>query len=106
MMLVAAMLLSSAGIFANDAMGDDPKKELKSQIHRLLDGYYELPSGESKAAVVLFTVNNENEIVVLSVQTDDQALEDLVKARLNYHKMESTALAEGRRYTVPVKFVG
>lgn len=105
-MLVAAMLLSTGSIFANDTVGNDPNKEIKSQIHKLLDGYYEMSPGASMNATVLFTVNKEKEIVVLSVDTKDQVLEDLVKARLNYHKIESSNLSEGRRYTIPVKFVG
>ena len=50
-------------------------------------------------------VNKEKEIVVLSVDTNDKALEYFVKARLNYHKVQDNEIPEGRRYTIPVKIV-
>ncbi|MDH3796007.1 MAG: hypothetical protein OER83_03950, partial [Flavobacteriaceae bacterium] len=54
-------------------------------------------------AVVKFTLNAEQEIVVLSVQTDDDSLETFLKYRLNYQKVELENFKEGRTYTVPVR---
>ena len=35
-----------------------------------------------------FTVNSEEEIVVITVETDDLELESFVKSKLNYKKVE------------------
>ncbi len=101
-MLVAAMLLSTFSIFAKEANANDPAKELKKQVERLLNGFSENASENDQTATILFTVNRENEIVVLSVYTQDYKLEKFVKDRLNYHRINSERVIEGRRYTIPV----
>ncbi len=103
MMLVAAMLLISGSIFANGPKGTDPSKALKNQVKELLDEQFELTSYKDVEASILFTVNKEKEIVVLSVYTDSAKLERFVKSKLNYHKVRSEGAVEGRRYTIPVK---
>lgn len=57
------------------------------------------------SAIVTFILNKDHEIVVLSVETEDTTVEHFVRARLNYHKLNSD-LAIGRIYKVPVKLEG
>ena len=103
MVLVAAMLLSSGSLIANGPEGSDPAQELQEQVKTLLDGYYEMPSHESFKATVLFTINREKEIVVLSVRTTDQKFRQFVKHRLNYREVKTKGIVEGRRYVIPVE---
>ena len=55
------------------------------------------------SAQVRFTLNNEGEIVVLSVDTDNERLESFVKGRLNYKKVEVAGAKEGEMFTIPIK---
>jgi len=54
--------------------------------------------------MVSFMLNDENEIVVISVETEDDNVERFVKSRLNYQEVAST-LEQGKAYKVPVRIV-
>ena len=51
---------------------------------------------------VAFTVNKDNEIVVLNVDTEDVSVERFIQDRLNYKKLKAKALV-GQNYFVPVR---
>ena len=100
--LVAVCMLAASSLYANNETLKDPKKELSQQIDALLDKYaFEVT--EDITAVVKFTLNADQEIVVLNVETSDASLEAYVKGRLNYQKVELENFKEGRTYTVPVR---
>ncbi len=106
-LMVAAMLLATGSIFANDSKKNskkaDPSKSLSTQIADLLDdNSFVLEKGDWTANVK-FILNNDKEIVVLSVDTDNEVLEGFVKSRLNYKKVENAAYKEGRAFTIPVR---
>lgn len=102
--LVAAMLLVSGSIFANNIGElDNPTKKLSTQIAELLKDNSFIVAEEDLTAKVLFTVNDAKEIVVLSVDTEDGRLEQFVKGRLNYQKVILNEYREGRTYTVAVR---
>ena len=54
-------------------------------------------------ANVLFTLNEDREIVVLSVTTNSEVIAQFVKSKLNYQKVSLENYREGRMYTVPVR---
>ena len=56
-------------------------------------------------AYVTFMLNKEGEVVVLSVDTENEAVEYFVKARLNYHRL-ITPLEHGIEYKLPVLLKG
>ncbi len=58
------------------------------------------------SAVVYFTVNTENEIVVLSVMTNEEVLDTYVKSRLNYIKVKDANVETGVTYKIPVMIKG
>ncbi len=74
--------------------------EVAKQISRLL----EKPTfsiEKELTAFVTFTLNKENEIVVLSVKTDDETIENYIKSRLNYNKLDLKLDSE-KKYGVPI----
>ena len=104
LVFVAAMLLVTGNILANDSVKVDPTKKLSTQIGELLEDNYLVTSDDvSLTAQVRFTLNNEGEIVVLSVDTANERLESFVKGRLNYQKVEITGASEGQMFTVPIR---
>lgn len=98
-MLVAAMLLSAGNLLANDF---NPKN-LSSQIAAMLKDNSLTPELVNLRAQVRFTLNNEKEIVVLSVDSEDPYLENFVKAKLNYKKVDLDDYQEGKLYTIGVR---
>ncbi len=104
--LVAALLLTAGNLFAIDSNTNDPTKELAIQISHLLEDNFFVINDHDLTANVLFTLNKNMEIVVISVDSEDEVLERFVKSRLNYQAVDIEAAEEGKMYTVPVRIKG
>lgn len=102
LILVAATLLASGNLFANDMDKTNPQKSLATQIGELLKENTLLVDYDLTAKI-LFTVNSEAEIVVISVDTGDSDLESFVKGKLNYKKVQLEEVVVGRMYRLPVR---
>lgn len=101
--IVAILLLASGSVFANDINTVNPTKNLVTQIQKMLkDNSFEMAE-EDLTAEVRFTINIEGELVVLSVDTDDNSLEGFVKGSLNYKKVNLDNITEGEIYTLSVR---
>ena len=98
--LALALLIGTAS-FATNPIVDKVKKEQASlEIAQLLKGpLFELEV--DTAASVILVVNSENELVVLSVDTEDAQVERFIKNRLNYKKLKNS-LERGKEYRLPV----
>ncbi|MEE9364656.1 MAG: hypothetical protein V3U92_18810 [Cellulophaga sp.] len=103
LMLVAVMLLSASSVVANDSTTIEPTKKISKQIGKLLEKNSFNDLKADLTAKVLFTVNTDREIVVLSVDTKDASVEAFVKRRLNYKKIDIKNFRKGKRYTIPVR---
>ena len=103
LVFVAAMLLATGNILANDSVKEDPTKTLSTQIGELLDNNSQTFDEVSLTAQVRFTLNGQGEIVVLSVESEDESLAYFVKTRLNYKKVEVAEAEEGKTFTIPIK---
>lgn len=97
------MLLATGNVLANDSVKENPTKKLSTQISELLVDNYFTAEDLNLTAQVRFTLNNEGEMVVLSVDTDNAKLEFFVKARLNYKKVKVDNASEGQMFTVPIR---
>lgn len=54
-------------------------------------------------ADVAFTVNKDNEVVILSVDSDNEYVKDFVMKRLNYKKLQSKVDPGLVEYNLPVR---
>lgn len=103
LMLVVTLLLASTSVFAVDETSNkNPSKELQAKVQKLLDGYFEMSSEVKFEATLIFTVNKEKELVVLSVDSDQKEFCQFVKNQLNYKAVKIDGVVEGRRYTIPL----
>ena len=66
-------------------------------MDEMMDGAYE--------ADVMFTVNNNKEIIILSVESDNAQLVTYLKRKLNYKKVTHRPGEYGEIYLLPVKMV-
>ncbi len=101
--LLVVTLLFAGTMLASDVPERPSTKSLSAQIGSLL---YENPfvvTGRDLIADVKFTINENREIVILTVQTSDPILANFLKSRLNYTKVLLKDFKEGRFYTVPVR---
>jgi len=56
-------------------------------------------------AEVVFTLNDQSEIVIVSVNCENEILDGYIKRKLNYKKVQVSALDEGEIYRMPLKIV-
>lgn len=103
LVLVAAALLVSGNLLASTTDNSDPQKNLSTQIWELLNENNLAVDNYDLTGQVLFTVNSEGEIVVISVDTNDKDLESFVKSKLNYKKVELEEVIQGKLYKLPVR---
>jgi hypothetical protein len=104
---VAAALLISANALATETKPDlvAPEVQVTAEIGKMLeDNSIVLENDKDISAAVRFTLNESGEIVVLSVQTEDDRIESFVKARLNYNAVTTDGLQIGKTYEVPIRF--
>ncbi|WP_276167625.1 hypothetical protein [Zobellia alginiliquefaciens] len=104
--LVAAMLLSVSTVSANEGENKKSAKKLSVQIYDLLS-YNSLTSNEvDQTAFACLTLNENREIVVLSVDAANEVVEAFVKESLHNQKVSVNEYKEGRSYTLPVRIDG
>ena len=102
--LVLAISISSIS-FAAPTKTDDPKSELREQIIDLLGDTNVAFSDNAVEAEVVFTLNDQSEIVIVSVNCENEILDGYIKRKLNYKKVQVSALNEGEIYRMPLKIV-
>ena len=103
--VVVAFLLGFSTVVSasnNDRTAD--KKELMTTItndvQKLLKSS-NLSLEATEKATVKIMINSKNEIVVLSVDTNNAAVDSFVKGRLNYKKVSAKTISDV--YTLPIK---
>ena len=80
---------------------EDPQKQLSFEVADLLQTpRLELDNDEK--ALVTFILNEANEIVVLSVASENESVSEFIKGRLNYQKIESRPKKSLKNFKVPV----
>ena len=90
-------------VFANGfSPVEDFPKAMKEIMAYLQEATEETSFEERKAVKVVFTVNSDNEIVVLDVRTRDKELKSYVKSVLNNKVLSSGDLILGKQYTFKV----
>ena len=107
LVVAAAVLLSAGNVFATEGPSstENPIVKISTQIESLLEEHdgYNLGEAAELSATVKFMLNEEMEIVVLSVDSQDERLENFVKARLNYETVADQNLKKGKVYKIPIR---
>ena len=96
--------MSATMTFANNDI-DKRKKQgtsLRTEIVKLLGNY---KVEQTETAEVSFMINRKGEIIVLSVESQNEDLENYVKAALNYHSVKKTVAKRMKVYKLPLKMV-
>ena len=106
-LFVIALGLFSFNIAAANFHPIKPTDELRVEIVDMIGSDYidEMMIANEYEANVLFTVNSKKELIVLSVDTDNEQLESYLKWKLNYKKVNYRPSKNGEIYLLPVKMV-
>ena len=103
--IIAIVALSIATVLPTSANNEkDPsgKSELRTKIVNLL-GQHTYKLNKQLTADVSLMLNNKNELVIISVDSEDQNVTNYVKLKLNYKKINIEGIAKGTIYTIPLR---
>lgn len=106
LMLMAATLLVTGSMRANGPETEKPTKQLTARIWSLLKKNAFDVELVDQTADVRFIVNRKHEIVILTIDSDSEALEYAIKLKLNYKKVDFSSYLEGETYIIPIRVVG
>ncbi len=103
--IIAILAISLSTIFSVNATEVTPSKtkELRTEIISILGSKIPLELEESSTAEISFIINNQNEIVIVSVGSDINVLNDYIKTKLNYKKIKLKGVTKGEIYKMPLK---
>lgn len=105
-LFVLALGLFTINLSAANLNPIKPTDELRVEIVDLIgSNYMDEMVADQNEAHVLFTVNSKRELIVLSVDSDNDQLESYLKGRLNYKKVNHRPSKNGEIYLLPVKMV-
>lgn len=83
-----------------------PTNQLRTEIVDLLGPNcpYEYEKNEC-TAYVIFTVNTNKEIIILSVDSPNKKAESYLKNKLNYKKVSHKSTREGEIFLLPLRMI-
>ncbi|WP_271765039.1 hypothetical protein [Aquimarina algiphila] len=86
----------------------NPTTKAQNVINKKVKTLLKKPSfkiAKELTAYVTITINDEGEMVVLSVDTDSEELESFIKHRINYKKVGAQVYADTKLFKLPVRLV-
>ena len=101
LLLVVAIMFSSV-LSASTLPPTSGPDDIREAVYELLDN----PSfilEENLEAFVTLKFNKHNEIVVLSVDSESRLLEEYVKERLNYKRVDFNISDKNETFLIPVR---
>ncbi|MEH6536547.1 MAG: hypothetical protein V7719_09155 [Psychroserpens sp.] len=105
LVLVVAITFSSAISASTDPIETAEPETVTETITQLLKNP-RIQFDNDVSTMVELTINQNNEIVVISVDTENKALDSFIKARLNYKKISKDVIGNLKNFLVPVKIIG
>lgn len=97
--LFSISTIVSAAVKTEGPIGED----LRTEVVKLLGHHqYDLENKTLEAEVSVL-VNNKNELVVVSVNSNDATLIAFVTSKLNYKKIDGKGIAKRSIFTIPLK---
>jgi hypothetical protein len=103
MLLIVALTFSSVLVASTNVEEKGTESvAITEEIGKLLKNPSFILENDVLASVTL-TINKNNEIVVLSVDSEEDYLDSFIKSRLNYHELPVTLQNVEKTYKVPVR---
>ncbi len=99
--LIIMFALGTVLSFAHN-VNSEPSSQLSLEIEKMLAKPSFTFSKKEIKATVLLTLNNDSEIVIIEVKTDNRLVKSFVKSRLNYKKIKNNTIEKGKIYKMPL----
>ncbi len=104
--LIVAFLFFAIQVSASVTNPIKPNDQLRADIVDLIgpECPYDYEKDECTAEV-LFTVNTNGELIVLSVESPNKKAESYLKSKLNYKKVGYSSSREGEIFLLPLRMI-
>lgn len=98
-------ILPTSANTSTEPVTKEAKTILRTEIVSLLGNHsYDL-SDQTLEAQVSVMLNNQNELVVVSVSSESETVTNYVKSKLNYKKITVNGITKGIVYRIPLKMI-
>lgn len=101
-LLLVVTIAFSTALYANDKPTKDTSNSISEEIGQLLKNPGFTIEEDILANVKVF-FNDDNEIVVLTVNSESEDIDSYIKSRLNYKELSKDINNKNRYYIVPVR---
>ncbi len=102
MLLLAVVITFSSAISASTATENVETNAITTDVTKLLKNPKFLLENDELVNVTLM-INKDNELVVLSVDSDNFEISEFIKGRLNYSKVSVELDNKSKKFIVPVR---
>jgi len=105
-LVLVVLLLTTFNVSANTitSFEEDLPKAVKVMSEMIKKNLENLEFENEALVDVIFTVNSDNELVILNVKTNDSEIKDYIKSTLNKLKIEDANLYVGKNYKIKINF--
>ncbi|OIQ40578.1 MAG: hypothetical protein BM563_02550 [Bacteroidetes bacterium MedPE-SWsnd-G1] len=100
---IALTLFVGSVTFASSTTKTNQKQQLRSELVRLLGDLEGVEEETDISANISFLVNEKNEVVVISVNSKNYQVREIIKGKLNYRTVKASGIKRGEIYIVPLK---
>ena len=104
--IIAILAISIATTFSTTATEKEPSKitkKLRTEIVSILGTKLSVELEADSTAEISFMINNKDEIVILTVDSEVAQLNSIIKNKLNYKKVQVKGTKKGEVYIIPLK---
>ena len=101
--MVAISLMSTFSTFAADTTPKTTNQEIREKVVGLLGDSVNMALITDTSVKISFMVNNKNEMVVVSIDSNDASIHSFVKKKLNYKNLSVKGIKIGEIYSIPLK---
>jgi hypothetical protein len=104
--IITIIAISLSTVFSVAATEKEPtntNKSLRTELVSLLGDKIPLDIDRSYSAEISFIVNNNNEVIVISIDSKVSSFVKYAKTRLNYKKINTKNIKKGEVYRMPIK---
>jgi hypothetical protein len=105
-LVLVVLLLTTFNVSANTTISfeEDLPKAVKVMSEMIKKNLENLEFENEALVDVIFTVNSDNELIILNVKTKETDIKEYIKSTLNKLKIEDANLYVGKNYSIKINF--
>ena len=106
LLFVTLILCFAIQVSASNGAPLKPDAKLRSELVDLIGTTYPSQLNEREVtAEVIFTVNNQGEVIILSIHSSNPLADNFIKRKINYKKIDYRVKKVGDIYLLPLKMI-